>query len=247
MEKVLNVLKFGLQILFPKTCLVCGRNYDYICPACEGVIEYVDKFVCLVCHRPAFDGFVHINCLSKFTPNRFLAAFMYKGPIRRALVNAKYRGKIFDLYGRLCPLAASYFDEIGLEIGKDAVLIPIPVHYKKYMKRGFNHAEIVAELWSKHYGVSCVDALKKVKETETQSLLNRKERKESVEGAFEVRSELLNKISGKDVVLVDDIATTGATFLEASKTLRKLGSRGPRFIYCMALAYDARRDIIRSG
>ena len=237
-NNLLQILKPFELLFFPKTCLVCGKNENYICDACLGEVSYVLNYSCLVCQKPSLDGFIHLKCKNKFTPDRFLSAFEYKGVVKKALIGAKYRGKIFDTYNLLVGLAFEHFEEMDLNIGNKAIVIPIPVHFKKYIKRTFNHADIIAGIFAKNYGIKVVNALKKVKETQTQSLLKREERKKNVESVFKVNSRYLNDIKGKDIVLIDDIVTTGSTMLSACKALRKLGNNGPRYIYCLSLAYD---------
>ena len=237
-NNLLQILKPFELLFFPKTCLVCGRNENYICESCLGEVSYVSKYTCLVCQKPSLDGFVHLKCQNKYTPNRFIAAFEYRGVVKKALINAKYRRKIFDTYNLLVDLSYEYFEEMGLGIGKEAIIVPIPVHFKKYIKRTFNHAEIISNIFSKKYDIDVLNVLKKIKETQTQSRLKKEERKKNVESVFKVKDSYLNNIKGKDVVLIDDIVTTGSTMLSACKALRKLGANGPRYIYCISLAYD---------
>lgn len=236
MENLLRALEL---CVFPKHCLLCGANENYICHACEGGIRYVLTYSCVICKGPCFDGFIHTSCTSAQTPNRFLAAFEYKGVIKEALISAKYKKKIFDLYGLLVDLACEYFESIGLEIGADAIIVPIPSGKRKYKKRTFNHALIIANLFAKKYGVKVVPALIKLKDTPSQSLLNRKERKRNVKGVFAAVPRFAQEIKGKDIVVIDDIVTTGATMLSACQELRKLGKNAPRYVYGISLAYDS--------
>jgi len=238
-----NLLKALELYIFPKHCLVCGVNENYICNFCEGEIRNVLTYHCVICGKPCLNGFIHINCANKYTPDRFLAAFEYKGVVKRALINAKYKRKIFDVYNLLVDLACEYFKGINLEIGDKAVMVPVPVSYKKYKKRTFDHSLIISELFAKKYNVKVVPVLIKHKDTVSQSLLSREEREKNVKGVFKVNPGLISQIKGKDVVVIDDIVTTGATMLSACGELRKLGKNGPRYIYCVSLAYDVLRTV----
>jgi len=237
-----NLLKTLESYIFPKHCLNCGRNEGYICDFCEKEIKYISAYSCIICNRPSLNGFIHRNCVDSFSPDRFLAAFEYDGVVKKALINAKYKNKVFDIYTLLVSLACSYFDEIGLEVGEQAFVVPVPTHYQKYKKRTFDHTLVIAELFAKRWGLKVISALDKVKSTPSQSLLGKKQRKKNVEGVFKVDPKFVDQVRGKDIVVIDDIVTTGSTMLAACKELRKLGKDGPRYIYCVSLAYDSLRS-----
>ena len=240
-----NLLKGLENLIFPKKCLNCGDAGSYLCFFCADKVEYVEEPTCIICGGISMGGFTHYSCQTKYTPNRLVSAFKYKGVIRKALKMAKYKTKVFSIYNDLVNLAVEHFNEINLQIGEEAIVVPVPIHWKKFVSRTFNHSEVIANLFAQKYGINVVHALKKTKNTPSQSLLNRKERIKNVRGSFLVKRKAIDKISGKDVIIIDDICTTGATLLSASKTLRELGKRGPRYIYCITLAYDYPKDLTR--
>ena len=112
----------------------------------------------------------------------------------------------------------------------DIVLVPIPLSSNRFKKRGYNQAEILAKELSKKFGFPCLNLLKRVRETKSQVGLNKEKRKENISGAFEIINHLPAGKAGKssiinhNVVLVDDVLTTGATMSEACKVLKKSGA-----------------------
>jgi ComF family protein len=103
------------------------------------------------------------------------------------------------------------------------VLVPVPLSKKKLKWRGFNQAEEIAKELANFLKIPLIsDCLIKTKETKDQVELSEKERKENVKGAFYIKNK--EKIAGKNVLLVDDVFTTGATMEEAAKVLKEAGS-----------------------
>ncbi|MCJ7508243.1 MAG: hypothetical protein MUO85_05870 [candidate division Zixibacteria bacterium] len=103
-------------------------------------------------------------------------------------------------------------------------LIPVPLHPSRKRKRGFNQSEILAlEISQKLSLPTLKDVLKRKKRTKDQTTLNAKEREENVKGAFSIRDE--DKILDKQIILVDDVMTTGATLKECARTLVEAGAR----------------------
>jgi ComF family protein len=108
------------------------------------------------------------------------------------------------------------------DIIRGASLVPIPLAPKRLKERGFNQAQLLADVISAMSGLPMlIDALQRTRETEAQTLLAAEERADNVVDAFAV----VAPISGKKIVLIDDVATTGATLLSAARTLRLAHAR----------------------
>jgi competence protein ComFC len=105
---------------------------------------------------------------------------------------------------------------------KDTVLVPISLHTKKLRQRGYNHAKLLADQIGKRLSLPIVDCLLRSKETKIQAGLTKKEREANMKDAFSVKSV---DIKNKTIFLVDDIVTTGVTFGEAAKVLKKNGAK----------------------
>lgn len=129
----------------------------------------------------------------------------------------KFRAGIF-----LGEKIAEKFNEKIKKFSPD-MIIPVPLHKLKKAERGYNQAFYIAEGIARLTGAKVkTGVLKRVKFTETQTQLNSEERRENVKSAFEVKKK--NVLKNKNVILVDDVTTTGATTTEAARELKKYGA-----------------------
>ena len=105
-----------------------------------------------------------------------------------------------------------------------SLIIPVPLHIKKLRERGFNQSLILADAIGKKWQIPVnFSLLKRHKFTLTQTGLNKKEREQNIKGAFEVSDK--EKIAGRNIILIDDVYTTGATINECAKILIKAGAQ----------------------
>ena len=200
-----------LDIIFPVKCLSCG---------------YAGVDLCLV-------------CTSNFPPAErenakwVFSLFDYRHPpLKKALWLLKYRGKkrlanIFAeiMYGKILEELS---DLSIMQNFRDVIIIPIPLSALGLRERGYNQAELIAKKLSELDGNINFKIEKHIliknKETKHQARIkNRNERLRNLSGAFAVKNELL--IKNRNIILIDDITTTGATLNEAKKILKKAGTR----------------------
>ena len=165
-------------------------------------------------------------------PSHVTSLFDYRNKtVRKAIWEIKYRGNrtIASIF------AAVFFEEMAGELEEEAalraaslpLLLPIPLSKKRFRERGFNQCELLISLFpqeAKNFFEIRTDILYKIKETKSQtSMRKRKDREENIIGAFAIsKPELLKR---RAVIIIDDVATTGATLSEARKTLLKNGAR----------------------
>jgi ComF family protein len=128
----------------------------------------------------------------------------------------KYKEEVVVLLGDLM------VDVEELFTNENIILIPVPLHYKKLFKRGFNQAELLSRYISKQKGCPTLNVLERNKDTQSQALLGRKQRIENMIGAFKMKDGYEKEIS-KTVILVDDVLTTGSTLDNCAKELKDNG------------------------
>ena len=130
----------------------------------------------------------------------------------------------------ICPYISNFFTHILLNnekvnkiIKNYDIIIPVPMEKMKKIKRGYNQTELITNLLKKYWKDIEINEnlLMKNKDTQTQSTLRLKERHENVKNAFEIGNK--NKLKNKNVILFDDIYTTGATANEISRILKNIG------------------------
>jgi len=225
-----------LDFLFPKYCVNCRKIGAYICANCFSYLSFDVSMICLVCNRGSIDGLTHPKCKSKYAIDGAFSAIAYKGIVKKLIYNFKYKPYLSDLKNTLVELF--YESIIQQEIFQKAnefspILVPIPLHKNRLRKRGYNHSQLLAEGLSKKLNLKAIEILKRKKETKSQFGLDLKKRKENIKDAFILNAKYI--IHNTNILLVDDILTTGSTLLEAAKTLKKSGARR---VWGLTLARD---------
>ena len=224
--------------LYPPRCRGCvarlaGDDTEYFCAACWSKIQLVDHPLCDCCGRPYPDagGDDHACgiCLSR--PPQFLRARAWacypreeseEHPLRQAVQKFKYGRKV-SLGRPLGWVMARGCREFLAGCAAD-VIIPVPLHPKRLRWRGFNQSVSLAREVSRTYAVPMDPfLLRRIKETPPQTQLNEEERRRNVRGAFALAPG--RAIGKKNVLLIDDVYTSGATVNECSRALRKGGAK----------------------
>jgi len=217
--------------LFPAKCIFCNKIGDIFCENCISSCDLLKKQYCIVCDRPSIKGFTHKKCIKKHTPLRLYCVFEYKDKVRECIRRSKYYYKEFMALKRLAFEGANLAYEDDFD-PKGHVIISIPASSERMKNRGFNQVEIICRYLKGRFGLPAYkDVLFRVKHTKAQHKIGRKERFKNIKGSFLVKNA--EKIKGKKILLVDDICTTGATFLEASQVLYQAGVSD---VACFALS-----------
>ncbi|MCX5850308.1 MAG: ComF family protein [Deltaproteobacteria bacterium] len=225
LAKALNDLS---DVIFPPQCLGCGEIFhpqskQIFCPSCEENIRFITGNICPVCGITFSDSPAgsHLcgNCLEKrpyFSYAR--AVFSYENIILKAIHQFKYGNNIS--IGAIFASFMSDFSFPDIDFTEYSFIIPVPLHIKRLRERGFNQSLILARAIEKKRQIPVnFSLLKRHKFTETQTGMNKTERKQNIKGAFEVGDN--KKVAGNNIILVDDVYTTGATVNECAKTLIK--------------------------
>lgn len=212
-----------------EACVFCGRPTSAglsACMACHARIARVIPPFCRLCGRPIrmriHSSGLCPECLRE--PPFFIrarAAGVYDGFLRQAVLGLKYGGQM-----RIAePLAEWMAREVRADdvLGRCDIVVPVPVHPGRLLERGYNHAELlsgrIAKILKKRHGPA---VLRRIRQTERQSELNRRSRLENIRGAFE--SVNPGEVAGRKALLVDDVLTTGSTASECAKALLRAGS-----------------------
>lgn len=200
-----------LDVLFPQACSGCGVTGNVLCAKCRhAIMKRGSEFLC--------EGFpVHVACGG--------------GSILRSVVHQfKYR----YCEELACELSERLVERLRYTDMSDVWIVPVPLFWKRERERGFNQSTMLAGIVSERLGVKCVELLKRHRETAVQALLNKSERAKNVRGAFVVSTDWVRADRVSDgakpsarlprrIFILDDVITSGATFLECARVLRATG------------------------
>ncbi len=205
-----------LDILLPPVCVACGAlvsNANALCSACWKKIDFIDDPQCRSCGRPfefelSFDN--HCGACLRSPPlfERARSAIIYGDHSRQFILSYKHGDRL-----DLVPSMVTWLERAGGPLIENADMIsPVPLHWSRFLSRQFNQsAELARRLSQRVSRPYAPDLLERKKRTLSQAGLNARERARNVRGAFSVKPAWLPKLSGKRVLLIDDVLTTGAT------------------------------------
>jgi ComF family protein len=164
------------------------------------------------------------------------AAFEYNDSSKNIILKFKHGDATY-----LCPQLAAWIYSASKDIIPDAdLLIPVPVHFFKRLKRKYNQSELLARELEKLSGILYEPRiLQKKKHTHRQEGLSKKTRLQNVRGSFCANEKYAHFLRGKNVVLIDDVLTTGATADECAKVLKKHGARKVTVLVVARVALDS--------
>jgi ComF family protein len=228
---------FIIDLLFPKFCLGCGYVGVYLCSSCSKKLEPIKQDVCLYCKKASPFGLTHSNCIKTPNVDGLLTIYHYTPILKKIIKNIKYRLAIDvwkDFYKTISPEIIgklSFYKKLSM----DFTIQPIPLSKIKYNERGFNQAKIISIYFQKFLNFPIIDSLIRKKEKLAQAQTkNKRGRHLNVRDAFAIQPERRGLIyQTPNIILIDDVVTSGSTVKEAAKVLKKAGAKK---VYALALA-----------
>ena len=228
MKKIFN---FIISIIFPRTCSLCGKKIPFnseqnICNDCVDKLPKVKGFICHKCSLSLPDG--GATC-SDCKGNKEIyfevlkAPYTYSIQMKKLIKKLKYSKKTF-LSKDLSLLLASYITKESIYKNIDFI-VPVPMHWFKKWKRGYNQAELLANGVSQIINKPICNVLIRTKHTRPQFNLKKSQRKENLEDMFAINKKYADIIKGKRILLIDDIATTCSTANQCAKVLKEFKSK----------------------
>jgi len=231
-----KISNFILDLFFPKKCLGCGKNGTYICQSCLDKIEIAKNNKCPFCEKITPSGLICQKCREKYGLDRLIWAIPYFNPLIKNLIkNFKYN-YVKELAVPLGQILIKSLKPFEFELSEENFIIaPIPLHRRRLRERDFNQAELLGENVANYFSIPLENnVLKRKKFTPPQAKIkDYKTRKENLKDIFEINPKFVKKcvdvnqnlLKDKIIILVDDVATTGATLSEAAKVLKKAGAK----------------------
>ena len=230
MPRIRQFLRELLELAYPPHCVHCGtslRHHSslYLCGPCRDDLSYLERPACPRCGEEV-GPYVTLdkgcaNCRTlRLRFDGAAAPTRYEGLVRELILRLKL-GKNRVLAHPLGQLLLAHAQGNGFHEQVDVVM-PVPLHWRRRLRRGFNQAELLAtDLASRLRLPLLTRNLRRLKSTSTQTRFSRTRRFENVRNAFAVRDSA--PLEGQRVLLVDDVMTTGATASECARMLKRAG------------------------
>lgn len=209
----------SLDWLYPPACGGCGCKGQRWCLGCQKQVEILGSQVCPQCGSPQADRQLCPACRDKTDIRLIIRSWaLFTGPVRQAVHRLKYRRDMGLGEALAQPLIKTL---VSLGWHEDLIL-PVPLSPARLKERGYNQVALLARplalACNFHY---LPRALNRVRETQSQVGLSRRQRKENVAGAFRAEPAL---VRGKRVLVIDDVMTTGATLEACAYALLTAGA-----------------------
>lgn len=246
-QKMKNFWNMILKAFYPRYgCYACGREMEEpercLCKRCESKMLRLEGNLCLKCGTPIPEPSKYCNKCRKdedICYNAVRSCFEYDDLCANIVAGLKYKGRKY-----VVPFMAKEMVKT-LELFGDNIdiIIPAPISDKRKRKRGFNQTELLANEINDIIGETAeirTDIITREKEVKPQAKLKREDRLKNLEGVFKLAKR--PNLSGKVVLLVDDVITTGTTINEISRKLKKLK---PRAIYVLTFAKTIMPEVNR--
>jgi len=216
-------MSFLLHLLFPQQCVVCGKVGSWLCTGCKNKLPRLRVQLCPVCNSQSIIGLTHPGCQKTNALSGFFSPFAYQGAVKKLLSAFK-----FEMVKELQAVITGLLTE---EVKKNVsllffwqkekfILTPLPLHPYRERWRGFNQSLLVGKSLAKSLNLGYrSDFLKRIDFAPPQVGLDKKERLKNIKNQF--RASL--KVKNKNIVIFDDVWTTGATLKEAGRVLKSNG------------------------
>ena len=216
------------DLIFPASdrCAICSgvlkKQDDNICSRCLYELEFIMGDCCTLCGYPIGvkeDGCFHCH-LHQTSYDSVHASVLYRGAIRDAVRRFKYEGEI-GLGAAFAEIIIRSLRRCG-GISEGAILVPVPDSPEKRETRTYNHSEIIASFLAERWGLPHKPSgLKRIADSRSQVGLGRHERLDNIRNTFFAESSICQ---GRNIIVVDDLLTTGATAEESARALKAAGA-----------------------
>ncbi len=219
----MNLWEMCLGIFYPQTCCFCGKvSTKMMCDSCAGKIQYLSEPICKRCGKPIQKE--EQEYCKDCTDNQFeyeqgRSLWIHQGLVKKSIYHFKYHNR--RIYGRW--YAQELFRLYGHKLKEWEIdlIIPVPLHKRKKRRRGYNQAEIIAKYLGNLTNIPVdTKTVVRIRNTKAQKHLDNQERKRNLKSAFRVKETWKG---AQNVLLIDDIYTTGATINGVATVLKEKG------------------------
>jgi competence protein ComFC len=217
----MKILKILLDLIAPKKCYSCNKEWHFFCNNCQK-LEYSFDRICYVCKSKTKNFEVHPECQKFVFYDKIIVLNHYRQKYTKKLIrDAKFNNKI-HIYDDMWYFLYEKFILNEKIISKNNCIVTyIPSFWSKKIKRWFNWAEILSKKFSDISWIEYKNLTKKIKNTLSQSQLNKQKRLTNLENCFVINKKYKKTINNKNIIIIDDVISTWSTINEVSKILKK--------------------------
>ncbi len=205
--KKIKIIEKIIDAIFPPVCAICGElNKEYLCEKCNNDLNKISNVT--------VDRYSNRNFINH------IYMFRYKDLIREQLIEYKFNNKpyYYKTFAKILINNKKMYDILKTY----DIIIPVPLNNIRKKQRGYNQTELIAKELVKNFeNLEYMNILTKTKNTVPQSTLNKQQRQKNLENVYKLRENIC--INNKNILLFDDIYTTGTTANECAKILKTLG------------------------
>jgi competence protein ComFC len=209
----------ALDLLYPPHCGLCHKDGAFLCDACRDGLPRADGRRCTVCWLPQPGSTCHACAEHPTALSRLRSVYRYESDVRRLVHAFKFGGQ-----SSLAKALGDAMAERQAASGGDYdLVVPVPLAPSRARQRGYNQAELLARRVATRLNVPLAAALRRTQDGKPQALsATAEERRRNVVGAFEVVRA--DAVAGRRILVVDDVATTGASLDACARTLLDAGA-----------------------
>ena len=219
MNNLFSKLKSSaLDLLLPLQCLGCQREGNLLCAHCQDGLEKLNPPFCTVCAQPSARSLCTWCRRMPLAIDGIRAPYLMQGPVKEAIHSLKYRG-VRAAAPEMAQLLAKYLTRRRIT---GELLVPVPLHARRLRSRGYNQSALLARELGELTGLAVDEGLVvRIKDTPPQvQAASREQRRSNVEDSFQCSAGL----SSMEIILVDDVATTGSTLSACAAVLKDAGA-----------------------
>ncbi len=227
-----RAVTYILHFFFPRTCVACGcdlswQTQEYLCEDCLQGLTPPGPLICRRCGVALPSGGAHCYACrgskaQKYKCSLIRSAWVFNTSSRALVHGLKYGGADYMAFSMGRQMARNFCRYPELSAAE--LVVPVPLFAAKLRSRGYNQSERLAHSFAQHTGLPiCTSLLKRTRDTVSQTTLNRAGRLANMTGAFTCLQP--QQVKGKVILLIDDVATTGATLEGCAAALKAAGAK----------------------
>lgn len=231
-NRIQTFARYLLHVVFPRTCVSCGCDLpwdsrEYLCSTCRSGLTRPGPLFCQRCGVNLPSGGAHCHACRGSKARQYKcklirSAWIFNTPSRALVHGLKYNYADYLAPGMGRQMAENFAHYA--ELSSAEVVVPVPLFPKRLRRRGYNQSELLARSFARHTGLTLLaQGLVRTRDTISQTRLGRAARLDNMSGAFCCACP--EKVKGKIILLVDDVATTGATLEGCAAALKAAGAK----------------------